>query len=69
MISLKDALRQTRLFEAMYGDRYPSRLTDMQAGCSYRRALEALRPEDAEPRNLLTNFIGFESPILYTLFT
>lgn len=35
---------------------------------SYRRALEALTPEDVEPRKLLTGFIGLESPILYTVF-
>ena len=68
MMSLDYALKQMLAFMAMYGERYPSRVTDMRAGCSYRRALEALTPGDAEPRKLLVSLIGLESPHLYTLF-
>jgi hypothetical protein len=68
MVSLDYALKQMLAFIAMHGERYPSKVTDMRAGCSYRRALGALTPEDVEPRKLLVGLIGLESPHLYTLF-
>jgi hypothetical protein len=68
MVTLDYALKQMLAFMAMYGERYSSRVTDMRAGCRYRRALEALRPEDVETRKLLVRLIGLESPHLYTLF-
>jgi hypothetical protein len=68
MMSLDYALKQMFAFMVMYGERYPSRVIDMRAGCGYRRALEALAPEDVEPRKLLVSLIGLESPRLYTLF-
>jgi hypothetical protein len=68
MVNLDYALKQMLTFMAMHGERYPWRVTDMRAGCSYRRALEALTLEDTEPRKLLVGLIGLESPHLYTLF-
>ena len=68
MLSLEYALKQIFAFMAMYGERYPSRVTDMRVGCGYRRAFEALTSEEVEPRKLLVSLIGLESPDLYTLF-
>jgi hypothetical protein len=68
MVNLDYALKQMLAFMTMYGERYPSRVTDMRAGCCHRRALEALTPDDVEPRKLLVGLIGLESPHLYTLF-
>jgi hypothetical protein len=68
MVSLDYAVKQMLAFVLTYGERYPSRVIDMRAGCGYRRALKALTPEDVELRELLVNLVGLESPHLYTLF-
>jgi hypothetical protein len=63
-----DALKQKVSYEEMYGERAdPVKVTAMAAGVSYRRALEALEPDDDEQRKLLTGFIALESPHLYSL--
>jgi hypothetical protein len=68
VLNAVDALKQKDRYEEMYGERAdPVKVTAMKAGVSYRRALEALGPDDDEQRNLLTGFIALESPHLYSL--
>lgn len=75
-VNLQQANEKREQFREMYTDRgahefsdtAQDKLTKMNAGCAYRRALQALGPDETDRRTVLLDLIMLENPHLWTLF-